>query len=73
MNQFKKNKKFIIQDWASNILQYSGKFNFSAYGAYTGSPMLFDDFEEAWGWLYERFPEQEDFSDYSVTQIDGEQ
>lgn len=42
-------KKYIITDWATNILQHNGRFNFSAYGAWTGSPMEFktqDDAEE---------------------------
>ena len=38
---------FIIMDDFSNILQYTGKFNFSAYGANTGAPMTFKSFDDA--------------------------
>ena len=40
-------KKYIITDWASNVLQYTGKFNFSAYGANKGVPMEFESLEDA--------------------------
>lgn len=43
--------KFIIIDWASNVL-FNGK--------------EFDDFEDAWGFLYETFPDEDEFDDYDV-------
>jgi hypothetical protein len=45
-------KQYIITDWASNVLQYTGKFNFSAYGANVGSPMLFDEFCNDFGYEF---------------------
>lgn len=39
--------KYIIQDWASNTLQYNGKFNLGAYGSDLGSPLVFASFEDA--------------------------
>lgn len=39
--------KYIITDWASNVLQYNEKFNFSAYGANKGSPLEFKSIEDA--------------------------
>lgn len=50
---------FIIQDWASNVLQYNGKFNFSSYGANRGTPMHFSSFDAAWDYIYEKFPDDE--------------
>jgi len=61
-------KQYIITDWASNVLQYNGKFNFSAYGANVGSPMLFDSFTSAWDWISEKFDEQ-DHDEYDVKQL----
>ena len=63
------NMKYMIKDWASNVLQYNGKFNFSAYGANNGAPMEFEDFESAWEWLYYRHPNKECFDDYFVEEI----
>jgi len=57
---------FIIQDWASNTLQHNGKFNFGTYGSDLGVPMEFESFDDAWDWLYIKFPDQECFDDYFV-------
>ena len=57
---------YIIKDWASNVLQYNGKFNFSSYGANYGVPMEFNSFDDAWEWLYCQFPNEECFDDYFV-------
>lgn len=43
--------KFIIEDWAGNVL-FNGK--------------EFDSFEDGWEFLFKRFPDEEDFSDYFV-------
>ncbi len=51
--------KYIVKDWASNVLQHNGKFNFSAYGANNGVPMLFDSFDDAWAYLCEKHPNPE--------------
>lgn len=47
-------KQFIIKDWADNIL-FNGK--------------TFEDFEDAWGYIYETFPEEDDFEDYFVYEV----
>lgn len=56
---------YLICDWASNVLQYNGKFNFSAYGANKGSPMEFKTFEDGWEYIYQNFKE-EDYEDLYV-------
>ena len=68
--------KYIIKDWAGNVLQYTGRFNFSAYGAYTGAPMEFESFEEAWeyimGELTDRLNlDERDYGEYSVEENTG--
>lgn len=45
--------KYLIQDWAGNVL-FQGK--------------EFDSFEDAWGFIYEQFPNDEEFDDYFVIQ-----
>lgn len=60
--------KYIIKDWASNALQRTGKFNFSAYGSDYGSPMIFRDFDSGWEYICENFPE-EDHEDFFVEPI----
>lgn len=44
---------FIIQDWAGNVL-FNGR--------------EFESFEDAWDFIYEQFPDEENFEDYYVTQ-----
>lgn len=51
--------KFIIKDWADNIC-FNG--------------LEFDDFEDAWGFIYEKFPDGDEdrtFDDYFVEEKDG--
>jgi hypothetical protein len=43
--------QWIIVDWAGNYLQYTGKFNFSAGGAWTGSPMVFDSQDDGFDYM----------------------
>lgn len=43
--------QYCIQDWASNFLQRNGRFNQSAYGAWSGDVMLFDSFDDAWEYI----------------------
>lgn len=57
---------YIIQDWAGNTLQYTGKFNFGSYGTNLGVPLTFNTFDDAWEWLYIKFPIEETFDDYYV-------
>lgn len=56
----RKNNKFIIKDWAGNVMSENGKF-YSARSPWL-HPKLFPDFEDAWGYLFELFdhlPEEE--------------
>lgn len=46
--------KFQIYDWAYN----------KPFGE-----MIFDDFEDAWGFIYETFPDEENFDDYMVLEV----
>ncbi|NBW19804.1 MAG: hypothetical protein EBR82_68710 [Caulobacteraceae bacterium] len=46
-------EQFIIQDWASNTLQHTGKFNFGCYGKELGVPMFFESWEDAESYLHE--------------------
>lgn len=51
--------KFIIKDWAGNV----------CFGG-----IEFDDFESAWGFIYEKFPnegEDKTFDDYFVTESEA--
>jgi hypothetical protein len=50
---------FIIQDWASNTLQFNGKFNFGAYGENKGSPMEFKSFDDAIEWMDQNVSEED--------------
>ena len=57
--------KYIIKDWAGNVLDYTGVFKLPEFAV----PMEFDDFEDAWGFLYETFPNVDEdgtFDDYFV-------
>jgi hypothetical protein len=62
---------FIITDWCSNVLQYNGKFNFSAYGADTGVPMKFKTFDDAWEYLHEKY-DDESLEEFHVEEMKGE-
>ena len=42
---------WVIIDWAWNYLQYTGKFNFSAGGANTGAPMIFETQEDGFEYM----------------------
>lgn len=55
--------KYIIQDWACNVLQESGDFNFGNYGKDKGFPMKFDSFEDAWDWIYTNIEPENDNED----------
>ena len=50
MEIFKK-ETYVIMDWAGNILFKEKQFQY---------------FEDAWGFLYETFPDEEDFSEFEV-------
>ena len=41
--------QFIIVDWAGNVLNFKGYFQFWQ----TVSPMLFDSFDDGWEWILE--------------------
>jgi hypothetical protein len=58
--------KYIIQDWACNTLQTTGKFNFGAYGQNKGSPMTFQSFEDGWAWIDENILDVEAHQDLFV-------
>ena len=55
-------KKYIITDWASNVLQYNEKFNFSAYGTNKGVPMEFKSFDDAQEYIEDMKLEDEDLT-----------
>lgn len=63
-------QKYVIQDWASNYLQHNGKFNLSAYGANKGVPMEFDSTDDAWEYLYQKYPDEECFEDFFVVELE---
>ena len=44
-------KKFIVKDWAGNILCYDGKFRRPDFAV----AKEFNYFDEAWGFLYEKY------------------
>lgn len=50
---------FIIQDWASNTLQYTGKFNFGCYGNDLGVPLKFKTFDDACEYIDTHYNEEE--------------
>lgn len=45
---------FIIQDWASNTLQFNGVVNFGCYGTDLGAPMTFESWDEADDYLCQK-------------------
>lgn len=45
---------YIIKDWAGNIM-FNGQ--------------TFSSFEDAWSFIFETFPEEENFDDYSVEEM----
>ena len=51
--------KYIIQDWASNTLQYTGRFNFGSYGNERGVPKTFKSFDDAAEYLDLNYTENE--------------
>jgi len=55
----KQKTKYIIQDWASNTLQYTGKFNFGNYGNERGVPKTFKSFDDAVEYLDLKYSEEE--------------
>lgn len=62
-------KQFIIIDWASNVLQHNGKFNFSSYGSNKGSPMIFKTFDDAWEWVYQNVNDESCYDDLFVERL----
>jgi hypothetical protein len=44
-------KKFIIKDWAGNVLDFYGEF---------------DSYDDGWSALYAQFPDEENFDDFYV-------
>ena len=50
---------FIIQDWASNTLQYNN-----------GVPMEFKSFDDAWEYIFENYNEDE-FEELNVEEIES--
>ena len=54
--------QYIITDWASNVLQYNEKFNFSAYGVNKGVPMEFKSFDDAQEYIEDMKLEDEDLT-----------
>jgi len=51
--------KYIIQDWTSNTLQYTEKFNFGSYGNERGVPKTFKSFDDAAEYLDLKYSEEE--------------
>jgi hypothetical protein len=56
---------YIITDWANNKLDYSGKFQRPCFAV----PMEFDSFEDAWDYLYIKYPDEENLNNYYVEEI----
>lgn len=58
--------KFIIKDWAGNILNFKGKFDLPTFAV----PMKFNSFDDAWEYIYEHFNECESqtYDDFYVFQ-----
>jgi len=46
--------KYIIKDWAGNVLDYTGVFKLPEFAV----PMEFDDFDDAWDFICDRFPDE---------------
>jgi len=51
--------QYIIQDWASNTLQYKGNFNFGNYGNDLGVPKTFKSYDYAAEYLDLKYSEEE--------------
>lgn len=68
-----KKVKFVIQDWAGNFLQYTGKFQFGAYGKLPGVPMEFQSWDDAEDWLSEKLGDayESDRGEYYIEEKRG--
>lgn len=63
-------RKYIIKDWASNVLQYNGKFKSTSYGSMgVGVPMKFNSFDDAWDWIYTNIDDEEAYQDLIVEEL----
>lgn len=61
----KTKQRFIIEDWAGNVLDFKGLFKLPQLAV----AMEFDDFESGWEYIYEKFPGDTDdgaFDDFYV-------
>lgn len=45
--------RFIIRDWANNILDFKGRFDLECFAV----PMQFNSFDDAWEYALEHFSE----------------
>lgn len=54
--------KYIIEDWAGNVLSHKGFFGPS----YLVTPMQFVSFEDGWSWIYENIKDEDEFENVFV-------
>jgi len=59
---------YIIKDWASNVLNYKGRFERPCFAV----PMTFESFDDAWAWLYNAHSDSDEncMDDFFVDSID---
>ena len=60
--------KFIIQDWAGNILDFKGKFKLPQLAV----PMDFKSFDDAWVYIYSHIDENSYEDIFVVEEAKGE-
>ena len=61
---------FIIKDWASNILNTKGLFQYTAYGQLNDvNPKIFESFDDAWAWIYMNVENEDAFQDLFVEEL----
>lgn len=54
--------KYIIKDWAGNILNYKGRFELPCFAV----PMTFETFEDGWDWICSNIDDEEVHQDLFV-------
>lgn len=56
--------KYIIKDWAGNILDFKGTFKLPQLAV----AMEFNSFDDGWDWIYEHVGNEEAYQDLFVIQ-----
>lgn len=64
----KERSKYMIKDWAGNVLNRRGKFDRTQFAV----PKEFASFEDGWSWILENIEDEETHQDLYVEEIGDE-